>query len=398
MFETGLSPVRHDQGRKFLQAEFQARLLQVLPRPGDIHSVFRGRILFAELAVHPVQEHRKQRLSGQVAGNLDDLVDQFVWVLGQQHGLAQVAVAGEPLGPVIELDEENRTVHEAVDVPALLHRLRQVFRRERGEGNLAVLEEIQHRIGIGDDVGHVDAVEANAVLVPVARILAQVQRLAVHPAIHDERAVVQQLIGIGAVAPARRLVEVLPHGVVGGERRQLVEERDRPFEIHHQCPVALGAGAERIERQLVAVYGFGVLDRVKDKGVFRGVRRIERGAPGEHEVVGRDRLAVAPEGIAQVEDGLFGGDFPALGHSRRQPLVLVVAQEPFHDVSDDDAAHGIGQQGGVQLRRLLGQPDGDGVVGGIDRRAAARDGCGEAGQQVEQPHQRRKAGDGNERK
>ena len=122
-------PAQQHQGRKCLQAQLRLGQRQVPAGGVQVHAVGWGRVFVAELASLPIQKGGKQRGAGQVAGQLDDLVNQFVRVLGQVQRLAQVQVARQAVRPMVELQKEQGAVHEAVDLPALLQGVGQVLRR-----------------------------------------------------------------------------------------------------------------------------------------------------------------------------------------------------------------------------------------------------------------------------
>ena len=383
-------PAQQHQGRKCLQAQLRLGQRQVPAGGVQVHAVGWGRVFVAELAPLPIQKGGKQRGAGQVAGQLDDLVNQFVRVLGQVQRLAQVQVARQAVRPVVELQKEQGAVHEAVDLPALLQSVGQVLRRQRGQDDLVVLEQVQAGVGVGGDVAEVDAVQANAPLIPVVRVAAHVQGLPMHPVGDDERPVVEHGVRVRAVAAIGGFVEVLAHRQVGGEGGELVEKGDGPLEIHRQGAVVQGADAQRLRRQQPLVDRLGVLHRVEDEGVLGGVVRVQHQAPGEHEVMRRDGLAVAPQSVlAQFKDGAVRIDAPTFRHAGDQRVVLVVAQQPLHDMAEDDAAHLVRGAGAVQLRRLVPQQHGDGVIGGVHRSVGAAGRRSQVGQQVQAPHQRR---------
>ena len=142
---------------------------------------------------------------------------------------------------------------------------------------------------------------------------------------------------------------------------------------------------------------FAVLDGIENESVLRGVGGIEAQAPSEDEIMGRDRLPVAPARIgAQPEGGAGLINPPMLRHPRRQLAPWVEAQQALHDVAEHQAADLIGGAGAVQLRRLLREHHGDGVVGGVHRRGRAACGGGEARQQVQAPHQGRQPNQGGQ--
>ena len=214
-----------------------------------------------------------------------------------------------------------------------------------------------------------------------------------HPVGDDERPVVEHGVRVRAVAAIGGFVEVLAHRQVGGEGGELIEEGDGTLEIHRQGAVVQGADAQRLRRQQPLVYRLGVLHRVEDEGVLGGVVRVQHQAPGEHEVMRRDGLAVAPQSVlAQFKDGAVRIDAPTFRHAGDQRVVLVVAQQPLHDMAEDDAAYLVRGAGAVQLRRLVPQQHGDGVVGGVHRSVGAAGRRSQVGQQVQAPHQRRQPG------
>ena len=388
----GVVPGQQHQGRNFIHPQLRLGQRQMPAGGLNVHVVDRGRVLVPELAPFAVQKNGEQRSAGQVAGQLDDLVNQFVRVLSQMERLAQVQVARRAALPVVELQKEQGAVHEAVDLPALLQGVGQVFRGQGSQDDLLVLEQVEAGVRVGGDVADVDALQVNALLVPVVGVAAHVQGLPMHPVGDEERPVVEHLVRVGAVAALGGLVEVLAHRQVGGEGGELVEEGDGPLEIHLQGAVVQGANAQRLARQQPLVDGFGVFHRIEDEGVFGGVVRVQHQAPGEHEVLGGDGLAVAPFSVLpQMKDRALFVDAPAFRHAGGQLVVFVVAQQALHDVAKHHAAHLVGGAGAVQLRRLVAQQHGDGVVGGIDSAVRAAAGGGrQAGQQVQPPHQRRK--------
>ncbi len=123
-----------------------------------------------------------------------------------------------------------------------------------------------------------------------------------HPAREHERAVVEQVRGVGRVATFAALVEVLADGQIGVRRDELVEVRDRVLELDLEHAIADGAHAELGRRQLALVDRLAVLHGIEDERVLRRRGRIDGRAPREHEVVRRDGFAVAPERVlAQPE-------------------------------------------------------------------------------------------------
>ena len=183
-----------------------------------------------------------------------------------------------------------------------------------------------------------------------------------------ERSVVEQVDGIGRVTPVTAQIKVLADRVVGLKRNELVEVGHRPFELDLELQVAHGPGAERLSRQLAPVDRLGILEHVKDERVLRRCRRIDGRLPGEYEVMRRYGLTVAPASfIAQPERRAVRAYVPALGDARRELVVDVVAEQAFHDMAENHAAHGIRQPRAVELRRLLGQRQRNGARLDIDR-------------------------------
>ena len=337
-----------------------------------VRRLLRQRIFLPEVAVHALKPDREQGSAGQVAGQLDDPVDEFRGVVDGLDRLAQVVVPGQPVRAVVELHEEHRAVAEAVDLPAPLQGVVQILGDEARERGLAVLEQVDDGVGIGGEVGVVDGVQADPVGVPVEGVLLQPDARSVHPAPDGERAVVEQVVGVRRVASVPRFVERLVDGVVGGEGDQLVEVGNRPLEMHLEGPVVDGEDFERLDGHFAVVDRLGVLEAVEDEGVFRGVGRVEHLAPTEHEVVGGYRLAVAPAGFGTQVEGRRGlADLPALGDPAHQAVVRVVAQQALHGMAEDAEAHLVGAPGRVQLRRLAAQRQRDGSGDGVHRLARA---------------------------
>ena len=345
-------------------------------------------MLVAKLAVNAFQKLRKQRFARQVARRLGHFVHQFAGILGQDHRLAQIEIARQPSLPVIEIEVEHRAVHVPVDVPTLLQGIGKVLRGQPRHHDLLVLEQVQASVGVGGDVAHVDAIQANPRLIPIVGVPVQLQGLPMHPARQREGAVVEQLVGIRPEAAFGGPVEVLAHREVGGEGSELVEEGDGALERHLKGTRIERPRPEFRDRKFPLIDRFGVLDGIEDEGVLGSVLRIEAQPPSEDEVVGRDRLPIAPARIgAQMEGGTAFVDVPLLRHPWRQFAPVVVAQQPFHDVAEHDAADLVGGPGAVELRRLLGQHHGDGVVGRVHRWRHPARGGGKARQQIEPPHQ-----------
>ena len=290
---------------------------------------------------------------------------------------------------MIEVDEEHAAVHEPVQVPALLHGAFQHLGGQVHHDDAAVLVEIEQGVGIRGHIGRIDGVQTHAVLIPVIRVALQAQAGAMDPAGHHERAAVEHLVGIGAVAAGGGLEECLVHRLKGDEGHQLVEIGDRLRQFHLQ-----GSGIQRpdtdlIQRHCPCVGRFRIADGIEDEGVLRGGGRVQRGLPGKLEIVGRDGLAIAPAGVlAQVKHGAGAVDLPALGKAGHDLVIGVIAQQPFHDMPQHHAADGVGGQHAVELRRFLAQIDSDFLVLDIHRtgRAAAA-GTGQAGDEVEGEHQ-----------
>ena len=257
---------------------------------------------------------------------------------------------------MVQADVVHGSIREALDLPALLHGVVKVLRVQAGQRHLAVLEEVERRVRIGGDVGVVDDVQPDAFRRPVGGILLQAQAGAVNPAGDGERAVVEQILRIGAVAAVGGVVERFVDRIVGGERRELVEVRHRTREVDVQGAFVHGANAKFLKRQLAAIHFLRVLDAVENERIFGSVRRFEHLAPREHEVARRHGVAVAPTRFrAQPERRRKIADLPTFGNASHQAVVRVVAQQTLHHMAENAKAHLIGAARGIQLRRFLGE-------------------------------------------
>ncbi len=179
--------------------------------------------------------------------------------------------------------------------------------------------------------------------------------------------------------------------------KQLVEECYGPLQRHPQRAIVHRLDTQGFHRHFAAVDGLGVLQGVQDEGVLGGILGVHGAAPGEHEVVGGDGLAVAPAGVfAQMENRFLGTDVPALGDAAHQPVLGVVAQQTFHDVAEHADAHLVGSLGAVELWRLFVEYQRDRAAGRVHRLAAATATAGEAGGPGQAYHQQRDAGHGGD--
>ena len=288
---------QHDQRGRSVEAEFLDRQRKMAPSSLVVGRRVGKRILLAEVAVDALQPHRKEGRARQVPWQLDDPVHQLRGVVDRLDGLAQVVVAGQAILAVVELHEEHRAVAEPLDLPTPLQGVVEVLRHQPRQRGLVVLEKVDDRVRVRGEVGVVDGVQADAVCVPVLRILLQLNAGAMDPPSDRERAVVEQILGIGGIAPLPGLVERLVDRVVGRERHQLVEIGNGPLQVNLERPVVNGVHTEFFQRHLAPVHRFRVLQAVEDERVFGGVARVEHLAPRENEVVRGDRFPVAPTGF-----------------------------------------------------------------------------------------------------
>ena len=84
-------------------------------------------------------------------------------------------------------------------------------------------EEIYQRILIGGDIGEFYDVELDPIAVPVVRVFLHAEVGAVYPARHDKRAIVEKLIGVGAITSVGLFVKIFSDWIIGGESHQLFE-------------------------------------------------------------------------------------------------------------------------------------------------------------------------------
>ena len=220
-----------------------------------------------------------------------------------------------------------------------------------------------------------------------------------NPPGQGERAVVQERVGFGAIAWAGLFIEILADRVVGGKCHQLVEVGDGPLQGNLQRAVVYGYRAQAFQGQLAAGDGFGVFDAVQDERVLRRVGRIQGQAPGENEIVGRYRLAVAPQRVfAEPERGAVVVHLPAFGHAGHQLVVLIVAEQSFHDVPQHHAAEHVRGQRAVELRRLRAHVQRQRVGFGVHAGCGVGGGAGQAGSPAQRHHQQGYASDARHRK
>ena len=180
------------------------------------------------------------------------------------------------------------------------------------------------------------------------------------PAGNRERAVVEQVLGVGGIASVPGLVERLVDRVVGREGHQLVEVRNGPLQVNLERPVVNRVHTEFLQQHLSPVHRFGVLQPVENERVLRGVARIQNLAPRENEVVRCDRFPVAPAGFGTKPEGrLCIPDLPILRDAADQAVLGVVAQQALHGVTQDVETHRVGATGGIELRGLAAQGQGD---------------------------------------
>ena len=163
-----------------------------------------------------------------------------------------------------------------------------------------------------------------------------------------------QVLGVRTEASVSARVEVFADGVEDAESDKLVEECNRAFELHFQGPVVHGSDAESLDRHLLGIDGFGVFHVVQDEGVLGGVDWIHDLAPREDEIVRGNRLAVAPARVLpQPERRALGPDVPPLGNAGNKPVGGVIAEQPFHDVAENEKADLVGRASRVELWGLL---------------------------------------------
>jgi hypothetical protein len=159
-------------------------------------------------------------------------------------------------------------------------------------------------------------------------------------------------------------------GVVG---EHLDEVAGRALELHLQRLRVDRPHAELLEAlQLAGVDRLGVLDRVEDRGVLGRLLRVEHAAEAVDEVLGRDRRAVGPGVVADLEGvgEAVVADLPALGGTRDGARVGGVGGEAHEQVADDDVLPGAGDAVRVEALGLAhggGAVDHFGGPGGVAR-------------------------------
>ena len=89
---------------------------------------------------------------------------------------------------------------------------------------------------------------------------------------------------------------------------------------------------------LAGVDRLGILHRILQIGVLRGVLRVHQPAEGEDEVLRRHRLAVRPLGVVAQLEGVgqaVVGDFVALGDAQHRLGVGILGEQALVDVARD---------------------------------------------------------------
>jgi hypothetical protein len=157
------------------------------------------------------------------------------------------------------------------------------------------------------------------------------------PVLEHECAVAHEVAGPreqAAVLLVARSMQRVRHRV----REQPQEIRRRVRELDRKRVVVERANAERVGRQLARGDLVGVLDRREDERVRRQRRGIDAAAHAEHEVVGRDRVAVRPlRVLAQMErvDLAVGAHVPGLRGAGREVAVRLLVDEALEEVALD---------------------------------------------------------------
>ena len=203
------------------------------------------------------------------------------------------------------------------------------------------------------------------------------------PGLHLEGAVGHISGGIRPGGVALHDVLTQRHGV--GEGADVQEVGAVVGQLHHEGVVVGSGHAQLLLGQLAGDNLVGVLHHGDDGVVGGGGGGIHQAAPGVHEVVGGDGLAVRPLGVVAQGEGVGKGAVTVVGdlglgsgHAQIQlsggavaavaggiavnPLVQALEQVADHDV----AVHSPVQAGihGLRLRR---EADTDGVGAGSDR-------------------------------
>ena len=148
-----------------------------------------------------------------------------------------------------------------------------------------------------------------------------------HPIADAKGAVVQQLVCISAVSAVGRFVECLLHREITDECREFDEIGSRPFELHLQCVIIHCANPQITGWTFAAINGFGILDGVQDKGVFRCRAWSYDGSPGKDKVMGGHRVTVTPLSVfSQPKGRLFVINLPPGCDAWRQVAAPVVTR------------------------------------------------------------------------
>ena len=170
-------------------------------------------------------------------------------------------------------------------------------------------------------LGQRDCAGVPVVVVPLQRVA-----LVVLPLSQRERAVADDVLRLGPFVAEllhRRLVR-RSGGRVGGEHRKIsrwaLAGHDQRLVVGRLDTHVVGGQAARSEVEV-----FAVLDVVEEAGIRSRGGRIELTLIGILVVLRRDRVAVAPLGIAQVERPLrcVGVRLPLFGNVRLYGEVLV---------------------------------------------------------------------------
>ena len=324
--------------------------------------MFRRRVLLTEFCIDAVYPDWKQTLRRHVGSFLQDFINQLGRILRQLQCFSEMVISGEPTVAMIKLQEKHGAIHEAIDVPASFHRLRQHRRDQVSIDNLPILKKIKPGIHILGDIGDDDLIEKALILIPIIGIFSPQHRRPMHPLSDHIRAIVNYGVRIGAIAPIGAVEKFFPDREIRIKRNQLVEIRCRSFKHNFEHPFRYRLYAERIEGQITLVNRFGILDRIEDEGIFGGSCRIQNALPGKLEVMGSYGLTITPFRVFPNPEGsAIGADFPALSHTRYQFVVNIVGDQALHHVSQYDETRGIGGATRIQLRRLFPQGYGDAV-------------------------------------
>lgn len=133
---------------------------------------------------------------------------------------------------MVELQEKHRAIHEAIDLPASFHGLRQHRRDQVSIDDLSILEEVKLGIHILGDVSGDNLIEKAFLVIPLVGIFTPQHRGTMHPFADHIRSVVEHHVGVRAIAPIFAIIKLFTNREISIEGDQLVKIGCRPFKFH----------------------------------------------------------------------------------------------------------------------------------------------------------------------